>query len=318
MAFNVAGLSNYTNQESTDLFIQKVTTQKTAGYAQKLPGVKSSFAFHKLLTTPIIQDGTSCGFTASGDVQFTDRTLTTYALKFEDKLCLRTLEAKWTQKLLNGGQDYSEDDIPAVIMSDIADQIANKLETYDWTGTVASNIYDGIQTVIEAANTYTDANTTTYGTVQTAISNTTIDEVLDMCMNAAIAKFPVWVGQNNIRLFVPMAVIGYYQQYLFRTNLFHFKPTDINQAEYDWIGTNGWKIVGVNGLTGTSTSNGLTTCKLWMCETDNLFLGFDADSDETSARLWYSQDNDDHRYSFRMRRGWDSPYPNRFIRFSVA
>lgn len=318
MGFNTTGLSNYTNQESTDLFIQKVTTQKTAGYATKLPNVKSSFAFHLMLTTPIIQNGDGCGYTASGDVQFTDRTLNTYAIKFEDKLCLRTLEAKWTQKLLSPGQNYEDSDIPAVIMSDLADQIANKIESYDWTGTIAANYYDGIQTVIESADTFTDANTTTYGTVQTAVSNSTIDECLDMLMNAAIAKFPLWMGQSNIRLFVPMAVIGYYVQYVFRLNGYHIKPIAIDTAEYEWVGTPGWKIVGVNGLTGTSTSNGLTACKLWMCETDNLYLGFDASSDETSARIWYSQDNDDHRYSFRMRRGWNTPHPNRFIRFRVA
>jgi hypothetical protein len=312
MAFNVAGLSDYSNQENTDLFIQKVTLQKTAGYAQKVGGVKSSFAFHLLLTTPIVQDGDGCGYTASGDVQFTDRTLTTYALKFEDTLCLRTLEAKWTQKLLNSGQNYEDSDIPSVIMSDIADQIANKIESYDWTGTTGANFYNGIATVIETANTFTEANAAAYGTPQTAISNTTIDETLDMLMNAAIAKFPTWVGQTNVKLFVPMAVIGYYQQYLFRNNFFHFKPENIGNNEFPWIGTN-WSIVGVNGLTGTGTAG----TKCWMFETDNIFLGFDADSDETSARLWYSQDNDNHRYSFRLRRGWDTPYPNRFIRFSI-
>lgn len=314
MAFNVAGLANYSNQESTDLYIQKVTTQKTAGYAMKMPNVKSSFAFHLLLTTPIIQDGSGCGFTASGDVQFTDRTLTTYPYKFEDTLCLRTLEAKWTQKLLTAGQDYSDSDIPAVIMSDLSDQIANRLESYDWTGTTGANFYDGIQTVIEAANTYTEANVAAYGTPQTAISNTTIDECLDMLMNASIQKFPVWQEQSNIKLFVPLAVIGYYAQYIFRLNHFNIKPTEIGKTEYDWIGTPGWKIVGVPGLTGTGGSG----TKMWMFETDNIFLGFDASSDETSARLWYSMDDDVHRYSFRGRRGWNTPFPNKFLRFSIA
>src|SRR3989337_1815906 len=128
MGLNVAGLSNYTNQESTDLFIQKVTTMKTAGYLKKLPNVKSSFAFHLMLTTPIIQDGSGCGFTASGDVQLTDRTISTYQVKFQDTICLRTLEAKWTQHLLSPGQDYSDSQIPVVIMSNLADEISNRME----------------------------------------------------------------------------------------------------------------------------------------------------------------------------------------------
>lgn len=309
MAFNVAGLSNYSNQESTDLLLQKVTGIKTATYAQKIGNVKSSFALHRLLTTPILQDGTACGFTASGDVQFTDKTLTTYAIKYEDTLCMRTLEAKWTQKLLNSGQNYEDSDIPAVIMSDLYDRIANALETYDWTGTTGANYYDGIATIIDTANLFTQVNNTTYmtGGALASVTESTIDEAKNGMIIAAVKRFPQWMAKSTVKWFVPMEWIAYYAQNLLDKNYFHVKPEDITKGEINIPGTP-WNIVGVNGLAGQTKS--------YMFDTEFLFLGFDASSDETSARLWYSQDNDNHRYSIRMRRGWQHAYPNEVLKFS--
>jgi len=310
MAFNVAGLSAYTNEESTEVFVQKVTLNETGKYARVIPNVKSTFALHLMLTTPIIQDGSSCGFTASGDVQLTDATLTTYACKFEDTLCLRTLEAKWTQKLLTAGQDYSDDDIPAFIMSDLSDRIANLLETYDWTGTTGANYYGGIATVIDTANTFTQANVAAYGTPIAAMSNSNIDEAIDMVTNAVIAKFPVWMTQSNVKWFVPIEWFGYFTQWTLRANYFHMKPESLGNNELPIPGTP-WTIVGVIGLAGTTKSY-----MMEVGDNGNLFMGTDLSGEELRARIWYSNDDDNHKYSFRFRRGWQLAYPSRVIKFS--
>ncbi len=73
-------------------------------------------ALQILTNTPIPQNGDGCSFLASGTTAFTQREIDAKAVKYQDTLCPRTLEAKWTQILLKNGQKYSEADIPAKIV----------------------------------------------------------------------------------------------------------------------------------------------------------------------------------------------------------
>jgi heat shock protein HslJ len=97
------------------------------------------------------------GFNASGTTIFTQRTITTKAVKFEEIMCLRDLETKWTQILLKNGQRYSEADVPGVIVDEITKKIMARLEVADWQGDTASgnayiNRYDGLAKIIKAAS----------------------------------------------------------------------------------------------------------------------------------------------------------------------
>lgn len=307
MAFDVSGLDNYTNQTVTDLFVQDYVTNKTANYAQKIDDVKSAIALHRFQTALTRQDGAACSYTSSGTVAFTDRVLTTYPLKYGQTFCARDLQPKWTQLLLNSGQDIESQEPGAVILADLSKKVAADLESTDWTGTVASNLYDGIQTILETANMATQVNHTDYGTVQTAIDETTIDEILIMLRKAAIKKFPHWMGKSTIKVFVPMSVIGYLSANLLDKNYFHVPPKDIMPGNFPFLLTP-WEFVGVYGLTGN---------KIWMFDTDHLFLGFDSSSDETSAKIWYSKDDDNHKWSMRLRRGWQHIFPDEVLKFTV-
>lgn len=316
MAFDVSGLVNYTDQTSTDLLVKKTVKTKTAGFAKKVPSVKSSFALQLLSNTATHQDGSGCGFNASGTTAFTQRTLTTYAIKIEDTLCLRTLEAKWTQALLAAGQDYSTSDIPAAIMANIYDEEAENLETYDWTGTVAGAAkYDGLKTIIDAAVGVTEANAAAYvpgGAPLTAVDETNVIDVVSACYNALIANAPALLGQSNNYLFIPMEYFGYLTIAYLNKNYFVYNNAATAGAEdmIPMLGNPNIKIVGTVGLTGTKDC--------YLINGDNMFLGFDASSEETSARMWYSNDDDIHKYSIRFRRGWQIAYPTEIVKFTIA
>lgn len=307
MAFDVSGLDNYTDQTSTDLFVQDYVTSKTATYAQKIDEVKSAIALHRFVTAVTRQDGAACGFTSSGTVAFTDRVLTTYPIKYQQVFCARDLQPKWTQLLLNAGQDIESQEPGAVIINDLSKKVQADLESTDWTGTVAANKYDGIETILNTANMFTQANHTDYGTVQTAVNETTVDEIMIMLRKAAIAKFPHWMNKSSVKVFVPMSWIGYLSANLLDKNYYHVSPKDIQAGNMPFLLTP-WEFVGVYGLTGTTA---------WMFDTEHLFLGLDSSSDETSAKIWYSEDDDNHKWSLRLRRGWQHVFPQEVLKFSL-
>ena len=160
MSFSVGSLTAYVDQNSKELLAAAQFKPETAALANLQTGVKGTAALQLLSTTATIQDGSTCGFNASGTTTFTQRNIVTGAIKFEETLCPRTLQGKWTQMLLKAGQDMET--IPAGIMDEIVKKIQATLETYDWTGTVGSQFYDGIKTILDATTTlYPSTSSTT-------------------------------------------------------------------------------------------------------------------------------------------------------------
>lgn len=153
MAFVVSSLTNYVNEQSKDLLTALHFESKTGSMAEVHPGIKSSEALQLLATTPIPQSASACSFNASGDITFTQAILAVSPVKWEDLLCLKTLESKWTQLLLKAGSKYTEADIPSKIMDEIVAVIEEQIETLDWQGDTAAgsaylNKYDGLRKLI--------------------------------------------------------------------------------------------------------------------------------------------------------------------------
>ncbi len=119
MAFNVAALADYTEQNEALLVTSSVLGAKTASLIKSagnvMVGVKSAETINIMDTDAIFQSGGSCGFTASGSTTFTQRTVTVGKIKVNEALCPKDLEAKYLQKALPTGSMY--------FLSVIADQL---------------------------------------------------------------------------------------------------------------------------------------------------------------------------------------------------
>ena len=183
MAFNVSALNNYTNEQSTDLLVKALFSSKTAAtmYAanQVQVGVKSSASLNILASTVFFQaDG--CGYNPSGTTTFTQRNITVGAVKVEETLCPKTLEAKWMQTQIMPGSPTM---IPfeEQIGNEKVAVIAQTLETAIWQGDTGSgnpnlSRFDGFSKIIAAASpTLANAAPTTFTTVTSA----NIDDILD-------------------------------------------------------------------------------------------------------------------------------------------
>lgn len=302
MGFTVSGLGNYTDQLSKDLLTPALFGGVTAAFATKMLTVKSSEALQLLDNTIYIQDGTSCGFNASGTSTFTQRNMTTYPLKVQDSLCMRDLEAKWTQILLNAGQNYEDMPIPQVILQHYVNKTVQTLESQDWFGTVAGVAkYDGIGTIVDAAATYVSA------TSQASVSTSTVIGILD----DIYAKVPAAVLSKKIHIFIGwedfrIAVTAYKN-----ANYFNYDPKGYENGRFNIPGTS-LELVAVYGLNAAFN----TSHKMYAIADGNLFLGVDGNDEEMEAKAWFSMDNDTHRLSIRFRRGWQVAYPAEIVRYA--
>lgn len=310
MGFTVSSLTDYVNEQSQELLTALQFQAETASFANIQTGVKSESALQILTNTPVPQDGGSCGFNASGSTVFTQRKITTKAVKYQDELCFRTLQAKWTQLLLKRGQNYDESNAPAAMVADLIAQIKSHQETADWQGdTLAGSsylkIYDGLVKIIKAA---TGTNVATASTWNSTNARAIVKNI--------ISKIPAALkGNPNVKIFMGYDAAETYRQALMDANLFHVAVGSGDQKNILAEGSV-HEIVPVHGLDGLTGNTGDNPFIFALDPDRNLFLGVDMEGEEEEARMWYSQDDDVVRYSFRYRRGWQIAFPGEIVEYS--
>lgn len=302
MGFVVSALTNYVDQTSTDLLVATQFEGETADYANVQSGIKSAAALQLLAIAPIAADGEECGYTSTGSVTFTQRTLTTKAVKYQQDFCLRDLQAKWTQVLLKKGQNYTESDFPKQIANELVNYIKMKNEITDWQGDTTSGDaflarYDGLLKIIDAA---ADEIIVT-PQAQSVANARTIARAL---VNAVPSNLK---GNSGLIFFVGYDFFDMYVEKLATDNLYNAYAQQTG-TNYGLLGIENslYKMKAVHGLDGTKRIIG-------MIPADNMFLGVDMENEEEEFKIWYSMDTDLIKSSVRFRRGWQVAYPSQII-----
>lgn len=313
MAYSVSSLTAYVNEQSKELLTALQFERETASYANVQTGVKSSAALQLLTNAPIPQDGSTCAFNASGTTTFTQRILATSAVKYQDTLCPRTLESKWTQLLLKRGQVYTDADVPAAIVKDIVAIIQKNQETADWQGDTASgdalrSRYDGLIKIIAASTGKVEATPSAY--------NATNARAI---LKDIISKIPAaQKGDPATKIFMGYDAAETYRQALMDANLFHVATGTGSQKGLMAEGSV-HEIIPVHGLDGLTGTGGASAPFIFALDPDrNLFLGVDMEGEEDTVEMWYSQDDQNVKYSFRFRRGWQIAFPAEIVMYYDA
>jgi len=310
MAFNVTGLTDYTNQQSTDLVLKSLFGSKTAAVLQAAGqvqvGVKSAEALN-ILTGDVYFQADGCGYTASGNTTFTQRNITVGKIKVEETLCPKTLEAKWMQTQIAAG---SPEAVPfeEQIGNDKATRIAKLLEVAMWQGDTATsntnpntNRFDGFNKVIDDAAASVDGNTTS----ATAITTSNIEALVDDMYNALPADI---ADADDLVVFVGIDTFKKYSTALRASNLFHY-AADSEGMEMMIPATN-LKMIAVGGLDGTD--------RMFAGRLSNFFVGTDLANEEEEYRFWYSQDPDEVRFRATMKYGVQIAFPEQLVEFTLA
>jgi len=311
MSFNVASLTNYVNEQSTDLISRLYFEKTSSDYFTLQSGVKKTDALHLLAVTAFPQDGSGCSPTASGDVVFTNRDITVGQITYFSGFCMKDLIPKYTQILLRAGNAETED---MAFEAEVADSIIKTImehnEVADWQGDTASgnvyiNRYDGLIKIIDAATTAVDGNTTS-ATAITSGASGNVDTLVNAMANARPAK--VKSALNQV-LFVGQDTFDKYVDTLNAKNLFNVDATSWANYSVSIPGKN-ITLVGVVGLDGTD--------RMFLGTQENFFLGFDLQNDEEEFDMWYEKKDDKVYYRVKFKRGLQVAYPNEIVEFTLA
>ena len=311
MAFNVTGLTNYTNELSTELVVRSLFGSKTAAVLQAAGqvqvGVKSAEALN-ILASDIFFQADGCGFTASGNTNFTQRVITVGKIKVEEDLCPKTLETKWLQTQMVPG---SPESVPfeEQIGQEKASRIAKLLEVAMWQGDTATsntnpntNRFDGFNKIIDAASASTVSGNTSSAT---AITTANVEDLIDNMYNAAPADI---ADADDLVLFVGIDTFKKYTTALRNSNLFHY-AADTSGMEIVIPATN-VRMVAVGGLNGTN--------RMFLGRITNFFVGTDLANEEENFKFWFSLDNDIVRFRATMKYGVQIAFPDQLVQFKLA
>jgi len=316
MSFSVGTLANYTKENEALLVASSVLGSKTASLIKDagnvMVGVKSAETINIMDTDAIFQDGSSCGFNASGLTSFTQRAVTVGRIKVNEALCLKDLEAKYLQKALPAGSYYDSMIYSEEYSKRKAEKIAQQLEKTLWQGNTGSvdvnlNKFSGITTLITADGAaVVNANSVAlHGVVETAITDANVVSIFDDIYKAIPAQV---VDKDDIAIFCGMDTFRTYTVKLKSSNLFHYKYDEAANGEFFLPGTN-VKVMAVQGLNGSG--------KIVAMRVSNLFLGTDLLNSEERFEIFFAKEADQVRYVAEFKMGVNYAFPDEIVKFFV-
>lgn len=308
MAFDVSALSSYTDEQVAKYLYQTVKEGDTLKLIpNRQTGIKSGEKIKIITTTGVWQAGGSCGFNASGDTAFSERTLTVGKVKINLEWCPKTLESKYTQLRLEKGSVYETAQFQEEIVAQLQNKDSYNVENVIWNGDTTSGDaylarFDGYRKIIKAGTGV--LTTSTSGS--TAWSSANSRTVVQSFVTKLTASLPQKLASKSLRLFIGIAEYYALKQKYITDNLFHITGDEgVLHVEGTDI-----PIVPVSGLSGKA--------ELYLMELDNMYVGTDMENEEEKFEFWYSQDDDVVRYKKEFKLGVQVAFPSEIIYYVSA
>ena len=308
MAFSLASLTAYTDQERLPLITKAVFSARTASLFTKQVGIKSAATLNLMDTDAAFQSGTACGWNvagaASGTTTFSQRTITVAPLKIQEALCPRSLEQYWMQTQLTQGSTYDGVPFEQAYAEQKALRIAEALENAIWSG---STLVTGLLTILNAASGTTVSGNTAgiSGAITTANAIQIFDNIYNRIPQAILTRndLVIFCGWDVFR-----TLIGALKS---NTGVMYNQVDLQGLADGDIIypGTN-VRVVAVPGLLGYN--------RLVCSYLGNFFYGTDLLSDEERFELFWSRDNDEVRFQAALKIGVQTAYPDLVVDWRLA
>lgn len=297
MSLNVAGLSAYTDENKMELIRASILKGKTIEKISVQPDIKSSASINILSSTGIWQSG-ACGWNAQGSTILTQKNIAVADIKKNEAICLNTLEAYYTQKMMKAGSYNEEIPFEQMYAEELTQQTNNMLENLAWqgdTGGAGQLVYtDGFIKLIDA-----DGSVVT-GTAL-ALDAANIVDAIDQMVAAVPANA---IDSDDLTLFVGYDTYRTAATAYRDANLYHYTGAEGVDFEMMIPGTN-VRMVAVSGLTGTA--------RIFLAEASNLFAGTDLLNDSEQFRIFYSEDNDEVRVIQKFKIGFNFAFGDRIV-----
>ena len=297
--FDVSALGNYT-EEPAELIAKAVAGARTMEYVTIQTGIKSAETINLVDSTVTFQAGGSCGFNAAGDDTITQRTISVCKIKVNKNYCMKSLEAKFTQKLLTPGSTYDETDLPQIFLDDLMANMAFEVEKLIWQGNTSTGLgnlalCDGFNKLID------DTSTTVRSSSGTAFTGNEITVLYQLAKDVPVAIRE----RNDLVCFMGRDWFDQYQKEVFDLNNRWVEPKDGIDGMILYTNI---PIVVVNGLNGQN--------RIVISYRENMYLGTDLENDDESWKLWFSEDDDIHKLKIEFKIGVQFAFPEHVVYYA--
>ena len=304
MAYDVTALPNYTEQNRSDLMVAAVLAAKSTGLFTKQSGVVGPTTINLLDLGVAFQNGADCGFNASGNDTFSQRTITPGIVKVNKSFCPKALRTKYLAHEVEVGAGRETMPFEEKFTSGIVAKIGAELEKAIWQGNSTSGtgnlaFFNGLVTLMAADITNTvipAANVITAGS-----SDSIYKRVKDVYKKIAV-RAPETMADSVIML--NYANFTALVMDLMEQNLFHYKNDVDNSMEIVLPGTS-TKVVAIPGLAGVD--------QVIAMPPEEVVYGFDNEGDESAFDLWFSKDNQEFRLNVCFSAGVQYAFPQHII-----
>lgn len=275
-------LKSYLSANKDELISKAVFNSKSSRLLNLQTGVKNPTAIVRLDSSVTLADGTACGFSATGEDVFTNRTLTPSFIKVNKQFCPKDFLNTWKASDVKIAATGQENNMPfeQQILDANLNQLGAIIEKLIWQGDKTNGtgnmaLADGLYTLMDADITNSvipAANVIAKGS----------DNIWTRVQKLWLQMDPAMAGNATIL----MSVSNFKQLIidLTNSNLYHIFE-EITEGEYvmNMPGAAGTTIRGIEGLEGLDV--------IIATPMDNLYYGVDLENDSEEVDLFWSADD---------------------------
>jgi hypothetical protein len=313
MAYDLADLTAYVNEQGLPLLAKSLFEAKTTSLVAKQLGVKGTNALNLMNQTTTFVYGNSCGFDAStNETNFSQRNITAVHVKVHEALCPSELENYWMQSQLPAGSMYTSIPFEQQYVEEKLKSIKKALETAVWQGTGGSGSITGFAKIANDASVI-DLNASAYGwstdlsfatLISTPANAIKLLNTFETYMPADI------IGHDDVVIFCGWDVFRAVKQGLVTQN--YFNPAYLAGAESGEImlPASNIKLIAVHGLNGTYD--------LYGGRLSNFVFGTDLANEEENFEIYYDPSDRNVKFVCEFKAGTQIAFPDQAVRFMMA
>lgn len=296
MAFNVAGVTGYIDENSYDLISKSILGTQLAGAMNVRVGLSSKSVDIPLMEGDFtIQNGANCGFTNSGNTTITQITMNLANNKVQQTYCPQTLRETFLSQSLAPGAVQSGLSFEQLIADYFVQKLQQANEDFIINGDTTQAI-SGLTHYLTAANGVVSA--------ATAVAWTTANAI-EKANEMYVAMSGQSQNANDIVLLVSPSQYRVIKTALVQANLYHYRP-DMTDVRLIIPGID-VEVIPCYGLRGSLVN------RKYLGPKSTLFLGTDLLSDFEQFRLFYDEGEDTLKSSMRWRIGVQVSEPNNWV-----
>ena len=279
MAFDIDGLGSW-KDESGALVTKAIFEGVTASKAQAVPGISGKTKTINIMDASVSPADRVCGWSASGDVTYTQVDLVCDHKQVKESMCISDLEDKYLAMYLSDSANGEDFPFLQLTAEAKAARIKEYVDAQLWSATTAGgSAFNGLSHLTESENTPTI--NVAAGAAAPTLANI-VDEV-----NKVVAALPAdSLMKESVTVFMSPANFNLYRQALVADNLFMLTGADFASPYEIVVPGTPYKVTFSKGITGD---------RIVALDMEYVYFGTGLAEDMDAVSIFYSADNDEYR-----------------------